>query len=77
MLTIQETVLEIIQELIEGKNLAAVNKETTIDELHLDSLDILDLQMQIEKRLNCSFSINQLIKCQNIQDLITILENKN
>lgn len=77
MLTIQETVLEIIQELIEGKNLAAVNKETTIDELHLDSLDILDLQMQIEKRLNCSFSINELIKCQNIQDLITILENKN
>jgi acyl carrier protein len=75
--TNQDIILLIIHELIEGKNIPLVTADTVIDKLQLDSLDILDLQMQIEKRLNYSISINKLIECQKVQDLIDSLEIKN
>ncbi len=76
-MTNQDIILLIIHELIEGKNIPLVTADTVIDKLQLDSLDILDLQMQIEKRLNYSISINKLIECQKVQDLIDSLEIKN
>jgi acyl carrier protein len=68
-------IFSIIYELIENKDIKEINCDTDLDDLDLDSLDTLDLQMEIQKRLNYDISLNQLIESQKINDLIKIIES--
>lgn len=69
-------IFEILEELIVNKDVPQLNNDTLIEELQLDSLDLLDLQMQVQRRLYSNLTTNDLIDCKKISDLVLIVDKK-
>ncbi|ATX70595.1 acyl carrier protein [Spiroplasma clarkii] len=51
-----------------------ITKETEFRSLGLDSLDLMDMVITLEEKLNISLSDDQVMSMQKISDLIQILE---
>lgn len=54
----QETIIRIIAEYLD-KDEAEVSATATFGEIGLDSLDIMELVMQIEEELDCKIELSQ------------------
>ena len=55
-------------------NLSVANMATrNIEDLGFDSMDKLDLVMEIEDRLDILFSNSDLLKCRTLQDLVLFI----
>jgi acyl carrier protein len=52
---------------------ATINLNTKIDDLDLDSMDVLDLLMNIENKLNIAIPIDQFSLCQDIESIRKII----
>ena len=52
---------------------AIINLNTKIDDLDLDSMDVLDLLMNIENKLNIAIPIDQFSLCQDIESIRKII----
>lgn len=54
----QETIIRIIAEYLD-KDVAEISATDTFGEIGLDSLDIMELVMQIEEELDCKIELSQ------------------
>jgi acyl carrier protein len=52
-----------------------VNLDTKIDDLKLDSLDVLDVLMQIQKKFSVDVPLTQLLFIEDVQSVLEYIEN--
>lgn len=52
------------------------NLNSKIDDLKLDSLDVLDVLMQIQKVFGIDMPITQLLFLKDVQSVLDFIENK-
>ena len=65
----ESKLISIFDEISNNKDGIAVNLETKISDLALDSMDVLDVIMQIERELGVNLPITQFSLCKNIMDI--------
>lgn len=54
---------------------ANANLDTKVDDLKLDSLDVLDVLMQIQKKFSVDMPVTQLLFIQDIRSVLEYIEN--
>ena len=52
-----------------------VGKDTKIESLELDSLDCVEIVMEIEDDLNIKLEIGQILQCDTIGDLVCLIDS--
>ena len=67
----KDTIINIIAEYI-GKDASEISSSETFKEIGLDSLDVMELVMQIEEELDCKIELSQEID--NIDKLCAYIE---
>ena len=65
----ERKLISIFDEITNNKDGIAMNLETKISDLALDSMDVLDVIMQIERELGVNLPITQFSLCKNIMDI--------
>lgn len=67
----KDTIINIIAEYL-GKDASEISSSETFKEIGLDSLDVMELVMQIEEELDCKIELSQ--KIDNIDKLCAYIE---
>jgi acyl carrier protein len=72
--------MNISEEVIEGLKKIVKNKEVTLNssikDLGLDSLDVVDLLMEMEEKYSIEFSNDEMLSFTKVQDIVTAIEKK-
>ena len=66
-----EAVAELLAERLECE-VSVIKMESTFHDLGIDSLDTVDLLMELEDKLNISIELNE--KVETVGDLVTFIE---
>lgn len=72
---LENSLLEIFKEFAVKTKNENLDLDTKIDNLSLDSLDILDLLMQIENKLGVNLPIERFSLCFNIGDVARLIDS--
>lgn len=72
-MNIQEQVLEGLKKVVKGKE---VSLQSNLKELGLDSLDVVDMLMDLEEKFGVEFENEEMMSFEVVQDIITAIENK-
>lgn len=72
-MNIQEQVLEGLKKVVKGKE---VTLQSNLKELGLDSLDVVDMLMDLEEKFGVEFENEEMMSFEVVQDIITAIENK-
>lgn len=70
---IKKEVIESFTKMAKGKN---VTNESVIKDLGLDSLDIVDLLMDLEEKYNIEFENEEMTSLVTVEDVIKAIEAK-
>lgn len=73
---LEERVIEIIIEQLDVTREECVPEASFIDDLGADSLDLVELIMEMEENFGVQISDDELGKIRTIQDVIEYLKNK-
>ena len=71
-----EKVFEEVKKTIKKKFNKDVKLETTIAETGIDSLDLLDLMVDVEKKHNITIDDNKLLEIKSIKDIVDAISSK-
>ena len=71
-----EKVFEEVKKTIKKKFKVDVKLETTIAETGIDSLDLLDLMVDVEKKHNITIDDNKLLEIKSIKDIVDAISSK-
>lgn len=71
---IKEILLNILKE--KDVNTDALTEDTDLRNIGLDSLDIVEVMMQIEEELGIEFSTDELAGLKTVQDVLNLIEKK-
>lgn len=69
----EKEVIEVISKVAKGKE---VTVDSNIKDLGLDSLDVVDMLMDIEDKYNIEFENEEMTSFVTIKDVITSVEKK-
>ena len=70
--------LQIVKEAIKDRiNIDSIKNEDKLDELGLDSLDLVETMLKIEEALNIEFTSDEIVELKTIQDVVNLIESKN
>lgn len=72
---IENSLLSVFKEFAEKNKNVNLDLDTKIDNLGLDSLDILDLLMQIENKLGVNLPIERFNLCYSIGDVARLIDS--
>ena len=72
----QEQLLRIVNEIYENTGDKSINLSTRIDELDFDSMETLELIMDVEKNMSLELKVENLKACQTLADILDLI-NKN
>ena len=72
-MNIQEQVLEGLKKVVNGKE---VSLESNLKELGLDSLDVVDMLMDLEEKFGIEFENDEMMAFNVVSDIVTAIENK-
>ena len=72
-MNIQEQVLEGLKKVVKGKE---VTLQSNLKELGLDSLDVVDMLMDLEEKFGVEFENEEMMSFEVVQDIVTAIENK-
>jgi len=72
----QEQLLLIVNEIYENSGDNSISLSTRIDELDFDSMETLELIMDIEKNMSLELKVEDLKACQTLGDILNLI-NKN
>ena len=72
-MNIQEQVLEGLKKVVNGKE---VSLESNLKELGLDSLDVVDMLMDLEEKFGIEFENEEMMAFQVVSDIVTAIEKK-
>ncbi|MDZ4164662.1 MAG: acyl carrier protein [Smithellaceae bacterium] len=75
-MTIEEKVVDIIVEQLEVTKEECVPEASFIDDLGADSLDLVELIMELEESFAIQISDEELEKIRTIQDVIDFIKTK-
>jgi len=57
-------------------SISEIEPTSTFEDLDMDSLDMVELVMELEHEFDCDIEDDEVDSVQTVQDLITIVENK-
>ena len=72
-MNIQEQVLEGLKKVVNGKE---VSLESNLKELGLDSLDVVDMLMDLEEKFGIEFENDEMMAFTVVNDIVSAIENK-
>ncbi|MBE6143608.1 MAG: acyl carrier protein [Erysipelotrichaceae bacterium] len=72
-MNIQEQVLEGLKKVVNGKE---VSLESNLKELGLDSLDVVDMLMDLEEKFGIEFENDEMMAFTVVKDIVSAIENK-
>lgn len=72
-MNIQEQVLEGLKKVVNGKE---VTLESNLKELGLDSLDVVDMLMDLEEKFGIEFENEEMMAFQVVKDIVKVIEKK-
>lgn len=72
-MNIQEQVLEGLKKVVNGKE---VTLESNLKELGLDSLDVVDMLMDLEEKFGIEFENEEMMAFQVVSDIVSAIEKK-
>ena len=72
-MNIQEQGLEGLKKVVNGKE---VTLESNLKELGLDSLDVVDMLMDLEEKFGIEFENEQMMAFQVVNDIVKEIEKK-
>ena len=72
-MNIQEQVLEGLKKVVNGKE---VTLESNLKELGLDSLDVVDMLMDLEEKFGIEFENDEMMAFTVVKDIVSAIENK-
>ena len=72
-MNIQEHVLEGLKKVVNGKE---VTLESNLKELGLDSLDVVDMLMDLEEKFGIEFDNEEMMAFAVVNDIVVAIENK-
>ena len=72
-MNIQEQVLEGLKKVVNGKE---VSLESNLKELGLDSLDVVDMLMDLEEKFGIEFENEEMMAFQVVNDIVKVIEKK-
>ncbi len=75
-MTLEEKVISIIMEQLDVIREECVPEASFIDDLGADSLDLVELIMEMEETFDIQIADNELEKIRNIKDVFDYLRNK-
>jgi acyl carrier protein len=75
-MTLEEKVIAIIMEQLDVTREECVPEASFIDDLGADSLDLVELIMEMEETFDIQIADNELEKIRTIKDVIDYLRNK-
>ena len=70
-MNIQEQVLEGLKKVVNGKE---VTLESNLKELGLDSLDVVDMLMDLEEKFGIEFENEEMMAFQVVNDIVKAIE---
>jgi acyl carrier protein len=69
--------LEIVKNAIKDRvNIDAIKYEDNLNDIGLDSLDLVEAMLKIEEVLNVEFSSDEIIDLKTVRDLVNLIESK-
>lgn len=75
-MTLEEKVITIIMEQLDVTREECVPEASFIDDLGADSLDLVELIMEMEETFDTQIADNELEKIRTIKDVLDYLKNK-
>ena len=70
-------ILEIVKEKIKDRiNVDSINYDDRLDELGLDSLDLVETMLKIEEAVGVEFTSDEIVELKTIQDVVNLIESK-
>ncbi len=69
-------VTDLLMEILGNKVTGQLNKDMTLKDAGLDSLDVAEAMIEVEKRLNITFSDEELLPLKTVGDVITLIEKR-
>ncbi|MCE5281501.1 MAG: acyl carrier protein [Deltaproteobacteria bacterium] len=76
-MTLEEKVISIIMEQLDVTKEECVPEASFIDDLGADSLDLVELIMEMEETFNVQIADNELEKIRSIKDVLEYLKGRN
>lgn len=69
--------LQVVKDAIKDRiNIDNIKYEDKLDELGLDSLDLVETMLKIEEVLNIEFTSDEIVELKTIQDVVNLIESK-
>ena len=69
--------LKIVKEAIKDRiNVDSINYSDNLNELGLDSLDLVETMLKIEEALGVEFTSDEIVELKTIQDVVNLIESK-
>jgi len=75
-MTLEEKVIKLVMEQLDVTREECVLEASFIDDLGADSLDLVELIMEMEEAFGLEIADEELEKIRTIQDVINFLKNK-
>ena len=69
--------LKIVKEAIKDRiNVDSINYDDKLEDLGLDSLDLVETMLKIEEVLGIEFTSDEIVELKTIQDVVNLIESK-
>ncbi len=69
--------LQVVKDAIKDRiNVDNIKYDDKLDELGLDSLDLVEAVLKIEKVLGIVFSSDEIVELKTVQDVVNLIESK-
>lgn len=72
---VNSDILDIIRSKL--KSNVSIDGNDEVSSLDLDSLDILEIHMELEEKFGVVIDVEQFISCAKIKDIFTLLDSNN
>lgn len=59
-----------------GINTGQLTESSTLKEIGIDSLDLVEVLLELEKELNVTFSDDELLGCRSVSDVVNLVAKK-
>ena len=70
-------ILEVVKEKIKDRiNIDSISYDDRLDELGLDSLDLVETMLRIEEAVGVEFTSDEIVELKTIQDVVNLIEAK-
>ena len=67
---------EMLKELLATKTSETILASATMEDLRIDSLDLVEVLLTVEERLSIVFEDEELIKLKSVQDVVDLINSK-